>query len=135
MKIIALVQARMGSTRFPGKVLKSIINKPMIELLLTRLSQSIELDEIIVATSEEKQNNQLKTFVEALGYRCSLGSEKDVLNRFYESAKSASADVVVRITGDCPLVDPTLVDKCVKGYKKLKWTIFLIQIHYLILMD
>jgi glutamate-1-semialdehyde 2,1-aminomutase len=105
MKIVALVQARMGSTRLPGKVLKSIVNKPMIELLLTRLSQSSELDEIVVATSEEKQNNQLQSIVESLGYRCTRGSEKDVLNRFYKSAKSLKADIVVRITGDCPLVD------------------------------
>ena len=117
MKVIALVQARMGSTRLPGKVLKSIVNKPMIELLLTRLSQSSELDEIVVATSEDGQNDQLKSVVESLGYRCTRGSEKDVLNRFYESAKSLKADIVVRITGDCPLVDSMLVDQCIQGYK------------------
>ncbi len=120
MKITALVQARMGSTRLPGKVLKSIVDKPMIELLLTRLSQSIELDEIVLATSEEKQNDQLQSTVESLGYRCTRGSEKDVLNRFYESAKSVGADVIVRITGDCPLVDVTLVDQCIQGYKDTK---------------
>jgi len=117
MKIVALVQARMGSTRLPGKVLKSIVNKPMIELLLTRLSQSNELDEIVVATSKEVQNDKLQTVVESLGYRCTRGSEKDVLNRFYESAKSVGADAIVRITGDCPLVDPSLVDECIKRYK------------------
>jgi glutamate-1-semialdehyde 2,1-aminomutase len=117
MKVVALVQARMGSTRLPGKVLKSIVNKPMIELLLTRLSQSSELDEIIVATSEEGQNDQLQSVVESLGYRCTRGSEKDVLNRFYESAKSLKADIVVRITGDCPLVDSILVDQCIQAYK------------------
>jgi glutamate-1-semialdehyde 2,1-aminomutase len=120
MKIVALVQARMGSTRLPGKVLKSIVNKPMIELLLARLSQSIELDEVVVATSNESQNNQLQSVVESLGYKCTRGSEKDVLNRFYESAKSLKADVVVRITGDCPLIDPTLIDQCVQGYKDAK---------------
>jgi glutamate-1-semialdehyde 2,1-aminomutase len=120
MKIVALVQARMGSTRLPRKVLKPIVNKPMIELLLTRLSQSSELDEIVVATSKEKQNDQLQSVVELLGYRCTRGSEKDVLNRFYESAKSLKADIVVRITGDCPLVDSTLVDQCIQGYKDAK---------------
>ena len=118
MKIVALVQARMGSTRLPGKVLKSIVDKPMIELLLTRLSQSRELDEIVVATSEERQNDQLQSIVELLGFGCTRGDEKDVLNRFYESAKSLSADAVVRITGDCPLVDSALVDECIRGYKK-----------------
>ena len=117
MKVIALVQARMGSIRLPGKVLKSIGNKPMIELLLTRLSQSSELDEIVVATSEDGQNDQLQSLVESLGYRCTRGSEKDVLNRFYESAKSLKADIVVRITGDCPLVDSMLVDQCIQEYK------------------
>jgi len=120
MKIIALVQARIGSTRLPGKVLKSITKRPMIELLLARLSQSNELDEIVVAASKEVQNDKLQSVVETLGYECTRGSEKDVLNRFYESAKSLKADVVVRITGDCPLVDATLVDQCVQGYKKAK---------------
>jgi glutamate-1-semialdehyde 2,1-aminomutase len=118
MKIVALVQARMGSTRLPGKVLKSIVGKPMIEILLTRLSQSNELDSIVVATSEESQNDQLQSIVESLGYQCTRGSEKDVLGRFYQSAKSADADVVVRITGDCPLVDPALVDLCIQGFKQ-----------------
>jgi glutamate-1-semialdehyde 2,1-aminomutase len=117
MKIVALVQARMGSTRLPGKVLRSITGKPMIELLLARLSQSSELDEIVVATSEENQNNQLQSVVESLGYKCTRGSEKDVLSRFYESAKFTGADIIVRITGDCPLVDSILVDECIKGYK------------------
>jgi len=120
MKIVALVQARMGSTRLPGKVLKSIVNKPMIELLLTRLSQSSELDEIVVAASEEVQNDKLQSVVESLGYQCTRGSEKDVLNRFYESAKLLKADVIVRITGDCPLVDSGLVDKCIQGHKNSK---------------
>jgi glutamate-1-semialdehyde 2,1-aminomutase len=118
MKIVALVQARMGSTRLPGKVLRTIVGKSMIELLLSRLSQSRELDQIVVATSEEGENNQLQSVVESLGYRCTRGSEKDVLGRFYQSAKFLNASVVVRITGDCPLVDSTLVDECIKGYKK-----------------
>ena len=117
MKVLALVQARMGSTRLPGKVLKTIVNKPMIELLLTRLSQSSELNEIVVATSDDRQNDQLQLVVESLGFSCTRGSEKDVLSRFYESAKFSGADIIVRITGDCPLVDSILVDECIKGYK------------------
>ncbi|MBT6008757.1 MAG: aminotransferase class III-fold pyridoxal phosphate-dependent enzyme, partial [Rhodobacterales bacterium] len=117
MKVVALVQARMGSTRLPEKVLRDIVGKPMIELLLARLSQSSELDEIVVASSEDMQNDKLQLLVESLGYKCTRGSEKNVLNRFYESAKFMGADVIVRITGDCPLVDFILVDECIKGYK------------------
>ena len=120
MKIVALVQARTGSVRLPQKVLKPILNMPMIQLLLSRLSFSTELDEIVVATSEEKRDDKLESIVESLGFKCTRGSEKDVLNRFYKSAKFLEADVIVRITGDCPLVDPKLVDECIRGYKKFE---------------
>ena len=119
MKVVALVQARMGSTRLPEKVLRPIIGKPMIELLLTRLSKSNELDEIVVAASEEKKNDKLQLVVESLGYMCTRGSEKDVLKRFYESAKFVNAKIIVRITGDCPLVDAELVDQCILRFKEL----------------
>ena len=109
----------MGSVRLPQKVLKKISDKTIIELLLMRLSKSNELDEIIVATSENSENDMLVKHVESLGFKCTQGSEKDVLNRFYESAKSLDADIIVRITGDCPLVDPDIVDKCVKRFKTL----------------
>ena len=118
MKVVAIVQARLGSVRLPEKVLKSINKKPMIELLLSRLSKSKELNEIVVATSNRNENDKLEFLVETLGYRCTRGSESDVLSRFYESARSCQADVIVRITGDCPLVDPELVDECVRGYAK-----------------
>jgi len=118
MKIVALVQARMASTRLPGKVLRSIVGKPMIELLLARLSQSRELSEIVVVTSVAPENDKLQSTVESLGYRCTRGSEKNVLNRFYESAKFIGADIIVRITADCPLIDPALIDQCIKGLKK-----------------
>jgi len=120
MRVIALIQARMGSTRLPGKVLLPILGVPMIEILLARLSNSKEIDEIIVASSIDPQNNKLQSVVENLGYKCTRGSEKNVLGRFYESAKANRADVVVRITGDCPLVDPELVDQCIQGFKDAK---------------
>jgi len=120
LKIVAIVQARMGSNRLPGKVLKTIVNKPMIELLLSRLSKSNKLDEIVVATSVKPENDKLQTVVENLGYKCTRGDEKDVLKRYYETAKAIKADVIVRITGDCPLVDSTLVDNCILGFKNSK---------------
>jgi glutamate-1-semialdehyde 2,1-aminomutase len=107
----------MGSTRLPNKVMKKIIDKPMIQLLLERLSKSKEINEIIVATSDDKINDTLDEFVKSLGYSCTRGSENDVLGRFYYAAKENSADVVVRITGDCPLVDPALVDQVIQKYK------------------
>ena len=117
MRVVALVQARMGSTRLPNKVMKEIIGKPMIQLLLERLSKSKEIDEIVIASSIDKKNDTLDTFVSDLGYVCSRGSENDVLSRFYSAAKESCADVVVRITGDCPLVDSNLVDQVIQKYK------------------
>lgn len=117
MKIVAIVQARMGSTRLPNKVMKPIGGKPMIELLLERLSKSREIDEIVVATSRDPRNAPLVSHVRALGYRCSEGSENDVLSRYYEAALEAQADIVLRITGDCPLMDPELVDLCVRRFR------------------
>jgi len=117
VKIIAIVQARMGSTRFPNKVMKTINGIPMIELLLARLSQSKELDQIVVATSFDTKNLVLVEHVKTLGYACEEGSESDVLERYVSVAKTHKADAVVRITGDCPLVDPELVDQCVKDFR------------------
>ena len=117
MKTIAIVQARMGSTRLPNKVMKTINSVPMIGLLLARLSQSKELDQIVVATSIDAKNITLIEYVRALGYACEQGSENDVLERYVSVAKAHQADVVVRITGDCPLVDPELVDECVRGFR------------------
>ncbi len=117
MKTIAIVQARMGSTRLPNKVMKPINGVPMIELLLNRLSQSKELDQIVVATSIDAKNIPLVEHVRALGYAYEQGSENDVLERYINAAKVHQADVVVRITGDCPLVDPELVDECIRRFR------------------
>ena len=83
----------------------------MIEVLLMRLSKSTELDSIVVATSDESHDDELQYFVESLGYRCTRGSNNDVLRRYFETAKSINAETIVRITGDCPIVDSALVDK------------------------
>jgi glutamate-1-semialdehyde 2,1-aminomutase len=118
MRIIAIIQARMGSTRLPGKVLKPIVGKYAIELLLARLSKSKELDEIIVATSKLSKDDKLQNLVNSLGFDCTRGSEEDVLNRYYQSAKTNNADIIVRITGDCPLIDANLVDEAIQEYIK-----------------
>lgn len=117
MKVVAIVQARMGSTRLPNKVMKLIGGRPMIELLLARLSRAREVHEVMVATSVDPRNEPLVEHVQALGYKCSRGSENDVLDRYLQAARLAEADVVIRITGDCPLVDPELVDEAVRQFR------------------
>ncbi len=89
----------------------------MIELLLTRLSRATEQDKIVVATSIDERNRPLVDHVRKLGYACERGSENDVLDRFVQAARAHHADVVVRITGDCPLIDSELVDECIRLFK------------------
>jgi glutamate-1-semialdehyde 2,1-aminomutase len=117
MKVVAIVQARMGSTRLPNKVMKLMGGTPMIELLLARLSRAREVDQIVVATSIDARNLPLVAHVQQLGFSCEQGSENDVLDRYVAAAKMHHADVVVRITGDCPLVDPALVDEVIRRFK------------------
>lgn len=117
MKVVAIVQARMGSTRLPGKVMKPILGVPMIELLLTRLSKSHQIDQIVLATSIDERNQPLVDHVSRLGYECVQGSEQDVLGRYLTAARQFGADAVVRITGDCPLIDPLLVDQVIESFK------------------
>ena len=118
MSIIAIVQARMGSTRFPGKVMRPIgFGVPMIEVLLSRLKKSKMIDEIILATSTDLKNNPLVDHVSKLGYIVFQGSENDVLDRYYNAALQHRCDAIVRITGDCPLVDPEIVDIVIDLYK------------------
>jgi glutamate-1-semialdehyde 2,1-aminomutase len=116
MKIIAIVQARMGSTRFPNKVMQPILGVPMIELLLSRLSRARTISQILLATSTDPQNQPLVDHVRKLGYDVFQGSESDVLDRFYQAARPCHPEAVVRITGDCPLIDPEVVDTVVRAY-------------------
>ncbi len=117
MKTVAIVQARMSSTRLPGKVMKPIADMPMIEVLLKRLSRATEIDQIVVATSIDSRNQPLVNHIQMLGFPCEQGSEEDVLDRYVRTAIKHDADVVVRITADCPLVDPIIVDECVRQFK------------------
>lgn len=117
MKTVVIVQARMGSTRLPNKVMKPIGGTPMIELLLSRLARAKEVDQIVVATSTDPRNHPLANHVRALGFQCVEGSERDVMARYIQAARACEADVVVRITGDCPLVDPELVDESIRTFR------------------
>lgn len=110
MKVVAVVQARMGSSRLPGKSMMPIKGYPMIELQLKRLSRCEKVDLIVVAASDSPNDQCLVDHVKSLGFECERGSEGDVLTRYIDVLKKHSGDVIVRITGDCPLVDPALVD-------------------------
>jgi glutamate-1-semialdehyde 2,1-aminomutase len=114
MKTVAVVQARMGSVRFPGKVMAPITGRPMIDILLERLSRAKRVSQVVLATTEQPADDVLHEHVEGLGYQVVRGSERDVLDRYQRAATSTDADVLVRITGDCPLVDPALVDEIIE---------------------
>ncbi|WP_096697335.1 aminotransferase class III-fold pyridoxal phosphate-dependent enzyme [Polaromonas sp. AER18D-145] len=118
MKTVAIVQARMGSTRFPNKVMRPICGTPMIGLLLERLAKAKLVDQIVLATSQDPRNDALARYVRELGYVVYRGSEDDVLDRYYQAAKEVGADTVVRITGDCPLLDPALVDAVIEKFRE-----------------
>jgi glutamate-1-semialdehyde 2,1-aminomutase len=117
MKTVAVVQARMGSTRLPDKIMKLIDGTPMLELLLRRLRRASELDQIVLATTSDPRNRSMIDHVSKLGYEVYQGSEDDVLDRYYHAAAAAHADIVVRITADCPLIDPGVVDSVVRLFK------------------
>ncbi|HVC02280.1 MAG TPA: aminotransferase class III-fold pyridoxal phosphate-dependent enzyme [Steroidobacteraceae bacterium] len=114
LKTVGIVQARMGSTRLLNKVLRSVCGTPLIGLLLERLSRAKTLDQIAICTSVDTANDPLAEYVASVGYGVYRGDENDVLDRYYQAAKEFSADVVVRVTGDCPLIDPKVVDAVVR---------------------
>jgi len=116
VKIVAIVQARMGSTRLPNKVMMKINGVPMIELLFNRLSKSININQVVLATSNNENNLPLVEHIKSLGYEVFSGDENNVLDRYFHAAKLFEADAIVRITGDCPLVDSTLVDEVINGF-------------------
>lgn len=116
MKAIGIVQARMGSTRLPGKVLMPIGGVTMLERVLGRIEQACSLCQVGVATSTHPEDESILEFCEKRGTFCYRGSEGDVLERFFLAAKEMRGDAIVRITGDCPLVDPKIIDTVVNTH-------------------
>ncbi len=114
--IAAIIQARMNSTRLPGKALKEILGKPVLELLVERLRYSRRLDEIIIATTTSPADNPIEELAERLAVKYTRGSEEDVLSRYYEAAKQFNVDHIMRITADCPLMDPVIIDHMIEAY-------------------
>jgi len=115
-KIVAIIQARMGSTRFPGKILKTIQEKPMLWHIVNRLNKVKEISEVVIATSDLPTDDPVYQMAGEYGILCFRGSESDVLKRFHDAAVIAQANHVIRITGDCPLVDPPTLSKLIKLY-------------------
>jgi len=116
MKTVAIIQARMASTRLPGKVLCDIEGKTMLQCIFERVSRAQTVDQIVVATSTGGTDDPIDSFCRNLNIECFRGSEHDVLSRFYEAACLYHAEVIVRITADCPLIDPGVIDKVVRAF-------------------
>ncbi len=117
MTTIAIIQARMGSTRLPGKILHDLAGDPVLVRCVERTRRAATLDEVIVATTEEPADDAVVALCRARGYSCTRGSQDDVLDRYYHAAHHHHADVVVRITSDCPLIEPGIIDRAVRAFR------------------
>ena len=114
-KIVAIIQARMGSTRLPGKVLLEIMGKPLLAHIVDRISESkLVNSSIILATTTNPADHVLVDFANENHLECFVGSEEDVLDRFYQAAKRSGADIIVRITADDPFKDPKIMDEIIQ---------------------
>ena len=117
MKYLVMIQARCGSTRLPNKVLKDLCGKPALQRMIERASRSKKADEIMVITSIEKNNLPILKLCSELGIRVGVGSENDVLDRYYQTAKLIHPEYVIRLTADCPCFDPELLDQAIDSLK------------------
>jgi len=112
-RIVAIIQARMASTRLPDKVLLDIGDQPMLAWVVERTRMAHTIDEVVVATTTDASDDTVHAFCQGRGYPVYRGSAFDVLDRYYQAARLHHADVIVRITADCPLIDPALIDNVV----------------------
>lgn len=113
LKTVLITQARSGSTRLPGKILKKINNESLLEIHLKRLNKCNNVSKIIVATTNKPEDKVIYDYAVDLGFNSFRGSESDVLDRFYQAVRNEKPDWIVRVTSDCPLIDPILVDKLI----------------------
>lgn len=116
-KMVCIVQARCGSTRLPNKVLKKLTeHKTMLEHLIERLKRSKTIDEIVIATTDQESDNEIEKIAKACSVQCFRGDELNVLKRYYEAASEYNAEIIVRVTSDCPLIHIPLVDSVIKEF-------------------
>lgn len=115
-RIVGIIEARMRSTRLPGKVMKPILGEPMLYRMIERLRHCHFLDDIWIATTEHESCKPIVDLADRIGVGCFEGSENDVLDRVLKTAKIAEADIIVELTGDCPLLDPIVVDRVVDAF-------------------
>ena len=116
LNIVAIIQARMGSQRLPGKVLLDLIGKPMLFHEIERIRRSKRIEIIVVATTNSKKDDLIVDLCHDEGWNYFRGNEVDVLDRYYQTAKKFHADAVVRLTSDCPLIEPTIIDCVIDRY-------------------
>jgi spore coat polysaccharide biosynthesis protein SpsF len=115
MKIVIIVQARMGSSRLPGKVLLNLAGEPMLVRVVNRLLRT-QADEVVIATTLNSADDQIEELCTQRGFACFRGSENDVLDRYYQAARRHGADIVVRVTSDCPVVDSGLTTRLIQEF-------------------
>jgi spore coat polysaccharide biosynthesis protein SpsF len=116
VKIAAIIQARMGSTRLPGKVLEDLVGHPMLTRVVNRTGRAKTLDAVVVATTAQPADEVIVHLCEERSWPFFRGSEEDVLDRYYRAAIAFGADTIVRITSDCPLIDPDIIDRVVDEF-------------------
>jgi len=116
MRIVIIVQARMTSTRLPGKVLYEVMGKPLLEYQIERMRRVRLVDEIVIATTTDDSDHPIVELCKRLGVAYYRGSEEDVLARYYYAAQESMADDIIRITSDCPLIDPGVMDEVISLY-------------------
>jgi len=114
LKVVAIIQGRMSSSRLPGKILTDIAGRPMLQCVFTRTSRAVTVNETIFATTTDSSDDPVAEYCDFSGIPFTRGSLYDVLDRYYQAAEESKADIVVRITADCPVIDPDLIDDCVK---------------------
>jgi spore coat polysaccharide biosynthesis protein SpsF len=116
MKTVAIIQARMGSTRLPGKVLMDLAGEPMLARVVNRLRRARTLRDLVIATTTAPADDAIAGLCEARDWACFRGQCDDVLDRYYRASRECGADIVVRVTADCPLIEPTVVDRVVDEF-------------------